>query len=173
MGIEDCFLLGQIIKTHGLKGELVANLDTDSPDNYRKLESVFVETNGKLIPFFISAISINSKKAILALVGVKSLEEAETFVGSDLYLPEEALPLLPEGSYYFHDLIGFEFYDGQDLIGTVTQIYELPTHTLIGLDHKGKEVLIPAEPELLGEVDLVKKQIHGDLPTGLLEIYTT
>ena len=50
---DECYQLGHIIKTHGLKGMVKIELDVDDPNNYSKLESVFVEKSGNLIPFFI------------------------------------------------------------------------------------------------------------------------
>ena len=50
---KDCYLLGNIAKTRGFKGELVLFLDVTNPFEYERLESVFVEMNGMLTPFFI------------------------------------------------------------------------------------------------------------------------
>ncbi|GAB3828343.1 hypothetical protein GCM10028895_41720 [Pontibacter rugosus] len=51
MHIDDCFLLGYIVKTHGTKGQVVAFFDVDFPEDYEDLESVFLEQKGRLIPF--------------------------------------------------------------------------------------------------------------------------
>ena len=50
---EDCYFLGTITRTHGLQGNVVLKLDTDQPEMYNKLESIFVEVNGLLVPFFV------------------------------------------------------------------------------------------------------------------------
>ena len=49
---EDCYYLGKITKTHGFKGNLILHLDTDEPELYENLESVFIERDGMLVPFF-------------------------------------------------------------------------------------------------------------------------
>jgi 16S rRNA processing protein RimM len=50
---EDCYLLGKITRRHGLAGNVILKLDTDQPELYNKLESIFVEINGLLVPFLL------------------------------------------------------------------------------------------------------------------------
>lgn len=171
MGFDECYQLGNVVKTHGLKGEIVIFLDVDHPEDYQEMESVLVDINGKLVPFFIESLHMQGERAITALEDIHNIDEAKELVGKSLYLPLKQLPELSEGQYYYHQLIGFELYDGERLIGLVKEVYEMPTNHLLNVDHNGIEVLVPAEDELLTSVNLQEKKIIAKLPDGLLEVY--
>ena len=57
VNIDECFELGYIIKPHRLNGAVDIYLDTDFPEDYKKLESLFVNLRQKLVPFFIDSIA--------------------------------------------------------------------------------------------------------------------
>lgn len=171
MRFDECYHLGNVVKTHGLQGEVILFLDVDDPEYYKKLESILVEMNGKLIPFFIQSIQVNQSRATVKLEEVDNVDSASDLVGKDVYLPLERLPQLKEGQYYFHQLVGMEVLNDQQLIGVVKEVYHLATNDLMGVDHNGTEVLIPLEDEIVLKVDLEKKQIITQLPDGLLNVY--
>lgn len=171
MGFDECYQLGNVVKTHGLRGELVFFLDVDFPEQYQEMESVFVELSGKLVPFFVESFHPQGDRAIVALEEIESIEDAKPLVGKNLYLPLDRLPDLPEGKYYFHQLVGFEVYDREQLIGTVKEIYELPTYHLLNVDHQGVEVLVPAEDGIIQSVNIKEQVIKAELPDGLLDVY--
>jgi 16S rRNA processing protein RimM len=172
MNINACFELGYITKKHGLQGEVSIHLDTDNPENYSELESVFVEIDQKLVPFFIESLSIRGEKALVKFEGVEDAEGAEELKGSKLFLPLENLPPLEGKTFYFHEVIGFRITDRSfGLIGTVTDIYDVSAQQLFAIDHKGKEVLVPVNDEIIEQVDRSEKIIHVDLPEGLIDIF--
>lgn len=167
----DCYQLGEVIKTHGLNGEVGISLDVDFPDEYQNLESVFLEMQGKLVPFFIETIQVNGKKALVKFEDISSLEDAKPLIKSDIYLPLTFLPKLEEGQYYFHELVGCEVYEVENKLGIIKEIIDLNGNQLICLDKDGKEILIPLKDEILSVVDILNKKVSVVLPEGLLDIY--
>ncbi len=172
MVIDDCFKLGHVVKKHGLKGELSILLDVDYPEDYKSLESVFVEVNKQLVPFFIEYFQLNGDRGIVKFEDVDDLASAERLFKAGLYLPVENLPELEEGQFYYHEVIGYMVIDKSlGEIGIVDQIYEFPNQDLLGVTHHGKEVLIPINDQIISKADHTLQQIEVDLPEGLLDIY--
>jgi len=171
---ESCFLLGYIARKHGLQGEVSVFLDVDYPEDYADMDSVFLAArdNDTLIPYFIEYIQLYDRKAVVKFEGIDTVEEAESLRSCQLYLPIDQLPQLEEHQFYYHEIIGYTIKDvNKGMLGTVQQIYEIPSHDLIGMEYQSKEVLIPIKDDIIIKVDKVEKWIEVDLPDGLLELY--
>jgi len=172
MGIDECYQLGYVIKNHGLNGEVNVFLDVDLPEDYKNLESVFVEIDKKLVPFFIEQIVIKGKKAKVRFEDVDSLSAADELKGKSLYLPLENLPPLSEKQFYYHDVISYAICDQQEgEFGLVEDVITAAHQDLLVIDVKGKEVLVPINDEIIDRVDHDQKKLHVNLPEGLLDIY--
>lgn len=172
MNIDACYQLGYVIKKHGTKGHVSIHLDVDQPNYYSNLESVFVEINQKLVPFFIDSIQIRGNTAVVKFEDIDTQEKAAQLKSKAIYLPLGSLPNLTNGQFYYHQIVNYKVID-QNLgeIGYVTSVVSTDRHDLLLVDHKGKEVLIPITDEIVGKADHETKQISVNLPEGLLEIY--
>lgn len=168
---HDCYQLGEVIKTHGLNGEVSIFLDVDFPDDYKDLESVFLEQGGKLVPFFIETIQISTNKALVKFEDIDTIEAASALAKTNIFLPVSELPELPENGYYFHDLVGCVVEENGSNIGTVDQVIDLSGNELLVVSNGDNEVLIPLKDEILKRVDIQEKKIEVLLPDGLLDLY--
>ena len=151
--------------------KLVLTIDADNPLEYKEMESVFVELNKKLVPFFIDRIQLNGTKAIVKFEEIDTIDQAKGFKGSRLFLPLDVLPDLEDG-YYFHELIGFKVIDtNHGELGSISGVFDSGSQDLIAMQYQEKEVLIPLTDEVVLKVDKQAKTIHTSLPDGLLDIY--
>ena len=174
MNIDACYQLGYIVRTHGVKGQVVAFFDVEYPEDYEELESVFLQISGKLVPFFIDSLELQPDgRIIIKFEDVVSIAEAEKLKGTPLYLPLDNLPELGEDQFYFHEVIGYQVVD-ENLgeLGTIKDIYEMPHQDLMGMEYKGVEVLIPLQDELVLRADKKEQKLYVNLPEGLVDIYT-
>lgn len=172
MQLEDYFEIGYILRPHGLKGAVNIQFDVDDPEKYKKMESVVVNIDNNLIPFFISSIQINGNKGILHLQDIQSVDQANELKSSTLLLPIELLPKLRDDQFYYHEVIGFNIVDkNKGKLGTIENIYTGGNQDLISMKYLGKEVLIPINDEIVKEANYDKKEVYIHLPEGLLDIY--
>ncbi|MBC7391030.1 MAG: 16S rRNA processing protein RimM [Opitutaceae bacterium] len=170
----DYFHLGKIVRTHGLTGNMICVLDTDRPEAYLKLESLFLEKNSSFLPYFIKKLILKGPEAHLTLEGIDSAEKAAALKGSDIYLPLSKLPKRGKNEFFIHDLLGCKLVD--DLhgeMGLVEDIIETAGQDLISFTYKGAEVLLPFVKEFVTDIDMATKIVKTSLPDGLLEIYTS
>lgn len=173
MDKNQCFSLGKITKSHGLKGEVIIYLDVDDPEKYAKLDALFLDIKGQLIPFIIDQIQIRGKKSILKIEDINTIEQAEPYINAEVWLPLNALPKLKGKSFYYHDVIGYSILDltANAAIGNIKAIYESTGNDLFAVDHEGIEILVPIVDEFILEINHNEKQITLKLPEGLLEVY--
>ncbi|MGG8495323.1 ribosome maturation factor RimM [Tenacibaculum sp. TC6] len=170
---EDCFYLGKIVKKHSFKGEVVIKLDTDEPDLYGNLESVFVDLGNNLVPFFIEKSSLSRGTMLrLKFEGVDSEEDAEAILRSDIYLPLNLLPELTGDKFYFHEVIGFKIVDATfGEVGQLKEINDTSAQPLFVVDRDGKDVFIPMIDDFIKKVDKKNKTIEVTTPEGLISLY--
>ncbi|MDV7187746.1 ribosome maturation factor RimM [Lutibacter sp. TH_r2] len=170
---EDCFYLGKIVRKHSFRGELVAKLDTDEPELYKNLESVFVELNNNLVPFFMEKTLLQKGNQLrIQFEDVSSEEEAEELLGAGLYLPLEFLPKLKGNKFYFHEIIGFDIEDVNfGYIGEIVGVNDSSAQPLFEINSNGKEVFIPMIDDFIKEVNRSKKTITVEAPEGLINLY--
>jgi 16S rRNA processing protein RimM len=172
MNKNECFNLGYISKTVGNKGELLMIFDVDDVKRYKKLESVFVEINKELVPFFITAIELRGNGAKVSFDGVNTTERAEQITGTSLYLPLSFLPPLKGKKFYYHEVLGFKVNDkNHGDIGIIENILDYPTQALFQIKKENKEILIPVKEEFIISIDRSAKAIAVNAPEGLIDIY--
>lgn len=170
---EDCYLLGRITKTHGLAGNVVLKLDTDQPEFYEKLDAVFVEINGLLVPFFVEKQQWSKDNSKIISFKNGNLQMAEQTVSKDVYLPLSTLPELTGNQFYYHEVIGYEVKDSQNVsFGKISAVNDQTAQHYFILDLNGKEVIVPIIKDWIAAVDRSAKTIEMNLPEGLLEVFT-
>ncbi len=170
---EDCFCLGKIAKKFSFKGEVLIYLDTDEPELYENMESVFVECNKQLVPFFIEKSSLHKNDFLrVRFEDINSEEEADSILGNNVFLPLQLLPKLSGNKFYFHEVIGFEIEDNRlGVFGIIQGVNDNSAQPLFEVLNGELEILIPLIDHFLVKIDRVNKKVHVNLPEGLVEMY--
>jgi 16S rRNA processing protein RimM len=170
---EDCFYLGKIAKKFSFKGEVLIYLDTDETELYENMESVFVEFNKNLVPFFIENSSLHKNDFLrVRFEDVDSEAEADKIIGLAVYLPLSMLPKLSGNKFYFHEVIGFEIEDKRlGVFGKIISINDSSSQPLFEVVNGSVEILVPMIDQFLVKIDRENKKVIMDLPEGLVEMY--
>src|SRR5579859_1582315 len=105
MSIDDCFKIGYVSKTHGLKGEVTAVVENEVV--WDGLTSLFLDSRGTLVPYSIEKISGKPAKPFIKLEGVQSLEQAAQLKGCGIFALKSDRGRLGRGEFYDDELIGF------------------------------------------------------------------
>ena len=172
MQLDDCFELGYLTRTKGLRGELQAFLDVDDPSYYQNLDSILISIDHELVPFAVEHITIQGAIGVLKLEGIDHIDQASELKSHKLHLPLTSLPQLKPHQFYFHDLVNYTIVDQKiGELGTISRIYNLPNNDLFAIEYQGKEVLIPIHNDLIQRVDKDKETVTVSIPDGLLDIY--
>ncbi|EHQ42905.1 MULTISPECIES: ribosome maturation factor RimM [Myroides] len=170
---QDCFYLGKVAKKFSFKGEVLVYLDTDEPELYENLESVFVDFNGQLVPFFIEAAFLHKNDFLrVKFEDCQSEEDADRIIGSELYLPLNLLPPLEGNKFYYHEVEGFEVIDTTlGSVGTLIRINDSNYQVLFEIDHNGTQILVPMIDQFIEQVDRENKKLILHIPAGLVDLY--
>ena len=170
---DDCFYLGKIAKKFSFKGEVLIYLDTDEPELYENMESVFVEFNKNLVPYFIDNSNLHKNDFLrVKFEDVDNEEDADSILNCEVYLPLSMLPKLSGNKFYFHEVIGFEIEDKRlGVFGKIVSINDSSAQPLFEVVNGNVEILIPMIDQFLVKIDRENKKVIMDLPEGLVEMY--
>lgn len=170
---KDCFYLGKIAKKFSFKGEVLIYLDTDEPEVYENMESVFVELNRNLVPFFIEKSQLHRNSFLRTkFEDVTSEQDADQIIGCEVYLPLSMLPKLEGNKFYYHEIEGFEVEDVRlGNIGTMLRVNENQVQPLFEIEFNDKTILVPVIDDFIVEVNRADKKIVLNTPKGLVDLY--
>lgn len=156
--------IGQIVNTHGIKGEVKLNPWTDDIEDLLDLE-VFYDKSGNALEVVNSRIHKNT--VIIKFRTLTTMNDAEKMKGKTLYT--EKMPL-PEGRYYIKDLIGLEALENGEKLGTLTDVFNTGANDIYEVKTlDGKHIYLPVIDGVIGDVDLEKGTIEVAIPEGLLD----
>ncbi len=163
--------VGRVIKAFGVKGEMKIEPLTDFPERFKKLRRVYlVSPAGKEIVCEVRSVRYAGGTPYLLFDGYESPEKAKGLNGWFIKVPEEEVVQLPEGSYYWFEIVGMEVVaESGEKLGTITEVFETGSNDVYVMKHGRKEVYIPATKEIVKQVDRKAKRMVIHLMDGLMD----
>lgn len=166
------YIVGEIINTHGIKGEVKVKQVTDFTERFAVGNTLYYATEmNEMIPLTIQLARRQQALYLLLFEQFDSLDDVVFLKGKTLYIKEEQLTPLATGSYYYHEIIGCTMYTTTgEKIGEVVSILSPGANDVwIVEDEKKQEHFIPYIPPVVKEVDIDEKKIVIELMEGLIE----
>ncbi len=163
--------IGKTVKPFGVKGEMKIEPMTDFPERFKGLSRAYlVSPAGKEVVCEVRSIRYAGGALFLLFGGYDSPEKAKALNGWLIKIPEEEAVPLPEGAYYWFELIGMEvFSESGEKLGKIVDIFETGSNDVYVMRQGRKEIYIPATKEIVKQVDRKTRQMVVHLIDGLLE----
>lgn len=160
---------GIIVKLSGLNGRLKVRSYLQSSDLIESLKIIFVkQENQEAKPFKLKKIRSEGKSFLINLDGVEDSESAKKFLGCEVLITSDNLKALPDGEYYWKDIIGLDVYTEDDrLLGTVESIIPTGSNDIYVCTGGEREILLPAIADVIREIDVSKGRLVVRLLEGL------
>ena len=171
MAYKSKILLGKIIKLSGYEGAVAVKLEKIFIENIPRMESVFLEIEGKLVPFFISRSEYNGADILkLWFDGYNSNNKISEFIGCRIFLTTGFIN--NKRNEDFENLIGYKVFVQEDkLLGSISEVMTNSEQWLINVKSVTKKnILIPFHEHFIISLDKRKKVIIMNIPDGLTEI---
>jgi len=168
---ERTILLGRITRVHGFEGAVTVKLEKQFTEDISGMESVFLEIEGKQVPFFIDYTEPAGKGFIrMKFDGYDSAGEVHEFRGCSV-MAAGNWEHKEDTGHSIRDLIGFEVNPGTIPLGRISDIIENPGQLLLDVENNsGKRILIPFHEDLIVEINLDLRTVTMIIPEGLTEV---
>jgi len=164
-------LIGKIVGVKGIRGEVKVFSYSDIPGRFGLLGKVLIGTSeAETLEFHVDKAQESHGKVYLFFRDIADRSGAEMLVGQNIYIPDSEMMSPPEGRYYVHDLVGCRVLTpaGKDK-GQIVDVMLLPANDVYVVLCENKEVLVPAIPAYIKNVDIKSKCVVIEDVQGLFE----
>jgi 16S rRNA processing protein RimM len=165
-------LIGKVVATHGIRGQLRVVPYSGNAESIHSQKSIILKgLHGESDVFAVANSVSHGKKVLITLESLDDINKVNHLVGRDIYVTRDQLPVLPEGEYYWFDLIGLQVVTVQgELLGELCDILETGSNDVYMVRSGEKEYLIPAVDDVVTDINIVTGTMLVNPPDGLLDL---
>lgn len=168
--MDNYFVIGKIVNTQGIKGEMRVIPTTDIVERFELLDEIYIDKKGNLEKYDVQSIRYHKQFVLLKLKGIDDMTTAERYKESLVKIPEQwAIPCEAD-EYYIRDLYDMTVIDeDNNELGIIKDIIFTGANDVYVVKPKeGKDILIPAIKECILKVDVAEKKMYIHLMEGLI-----
>ncbi len=169
MNHTEFFEIGKIVGYSGLKGRIRAVSYLEYNDKLQGLDEIYIGYgNEKKGPFKLKGIQSRGKGFILEIEGVENPHSAKALVGCHLLIPKDKLEELPEGEYYWRDMIGLKVVTEEgSILGVIEAVFPTGSNDVYVCKGGTREFLLPGIADVIRRVDIDRGTMVVKLLEGL------
>ncbi len=160
--------IGYLRRPHGVSGEIIMDLHTDFPDRIKSGRKIYIGEKREAVTF--DTVRTHSDSLLISLRGYDTPEAVGRFRNQWVYVKAKEVPPLPEGQHYKYELIDLDVVDANgNRLGKLVEILETGANDVyVVRDEAGKEILLPAIPSVVLEVNMETRTMKVHLLEGLI-----
>lgn len=168
--------IGKIISLHGIKGEVKIFPTTDDLKRFDYLKKFYIVDSEDADDSTFSDVNLYESESvkyikntcILKIKGFDRIEDSSKFIGKNIYVERADAIKLDANEFYIVDLIGLKCYMGQEYIGNVNDIMKTKANSILVIDFKGKDILVPMVSDFIEQIDIDKALVRIKTLEGLI-----
>jgi 16S rRNA processing protein RimM len=165
------FVVGKILKPHGIKGSVKAEVITSFPEHFLELKTVFIEQENQKQAYSIEEARLSDRFVFIKFSEINNVEQAEALRNKYIFITADQLTPLHEDEYYTHDLIGLTVVDEKGrMLGQISDVWSYLANDVYVLQTPDKkEKLIPAIKSVVKAVNLKERTMTVHVLEGMLD----
>jgi 16S rRNA processing protein RimM len=168
---DELVLLGKVTAPHGVRGYLRVFLFSGNADTLLSADAVVLKGTGGEKVYKLSDTKVHGKKVLVMFEGFDDINLVLPLVGQEIYVPKAQLPVLEEGEYYWHDLLGMKVYSVEDeLLGELVEVVATGSNDVFVVRTTDGELFIPATEEVVKNLDFSRGIMRVELLEGLRDL---
>lgn len=169
--MQQYLIVGQILKPHGVYGELKVKPMTDNIERFEMLKCAYIKrADEQMLPYEIEYVKYGNNVVYIKFDRINDMDAAAELAGEYLWVDRMHAVPLPEGSYYVADIIGCSVYTESGMyLGKVIEVFPTGSNDVYVVADGDKQVLIPAIKDVIKEVDIKGERITITPIDGLLD----
>jgi len=160
-------VIGYLRRSHGVRGEIILDIHTDFPERIKSGRKVLI--GEKYQPLTFDTVRPHADGLLVSFRGVDTPEEAGKFRNQWVYVKATEVPPLPDGMHYQYELIDLDVVDENgNPLGKLVEILETGANDVyVVRNDAGKEILLPAIPSVILNLDMDERSLRVHLLDGL------
>ena len=170
--MEKHMVIGSVMGSHGIKGELKIKPLTDDLERFYDLSYVLVCQQKKITEYTINHVRIHKNIILLTLEGINDRNTSDLLRGASIEIRRKDAVNLEVDEFFITDLIGLQIVsETGDIIGTVNDVLQTTGSVdTLEIQMPNKKIYVPFRGIYFPDVDILEGKIIANIPEDLMNL---